>query len=493
MSSVDIPPKPYSLIESMRDIGYSLETAIADIIDNSITANSKNIHVRFSWNNAKPWLAIIDDGYGMDYNKLINAMRFVSQNPLQQRDSKDLGRFGLGMKTASISQCRSLTVFSKRNNTSNCAQWDLDYLANLNTNKWSLITELPDSTSVLFKLAETYLEKLDSGTIVFWNKLDRLGGEDGKISKESQFNEAVFNVRKHLELVFHRYLSPKTGQRRLNIYFNENALQAFDPFNTSKSAELREEEFLYENERILVQPYILPHHNKLSKSEWRMYAGERGYLHEQGFYVYRNRRLIINGTWFRLIPKKELTKLLRVRVDIPNTLDHLWKIDIKKSHAFPPPGIRDGLKRIISKIEFAGKRVYKQRGQKLTSEIRTPAWKRVARENQIFYEVNYDHPLILKFQKENEEGINNMLFSILNMLESSFPRDAYFSDIASTPESLDNVTLTTEKIEQLLKYFIDDSKEAPDKNYLAKLLQTDPFSDNKELTKSIFNKRGYDY
>lgn len=491
MRKIDVSPRPYSLIESLRDIGYSLETAIADIIDNSITANSKNIHVRFSWNNAKPWLAIIDDGHGMDYDELISAMRFVSQNPLQQRDSKDLGRFGLGMKTASISQCRSLTVFSKRNKTSNSAQWDLDYLASLETNNWSLKTELPEKSSLLFKLAESYLGELESGTIVFWDKLDRLGGSNGKVSKESQFNEAVFNVRKHIELVFHRYLSPKTGQRSLNIYFNENALQAFDPFNSTKSAELREEEFLYENERILVQPYILPHHNKLSKSEWRKYAGERGYLHEQGFYVYRNRRLIIYGTWFRLIPKKELTKLLRVRVDIPNTLDHLWKIDIKKSHAFPPPGIRDGLKRIINKIEFAGKRVYKQRGQKLTSDVKTPAWKRIARENQIFYEINYEHPLIKQLLNQNESSKSQLAEVVLNMLEVSFPRDAFFSDLASSPESVSVNSLTKDKIIELLEFFNIDFESS--RNRIAVILQMEPFASNRELTKQIFKERGYEF
>ncbi|MEQ8885937.1 MAG: ATP-binding protein [Balneola sp.] len=496
MGNINLPPKPYSLIESMRDIGYSLETAIADIIDNSITANARNIHVRFSWNNANPWIAIIDDGSGMDYNELVDAMRFVSQNPLDKRHANDLGRFGLGMKTASISQCRCLTVLSKKNYQVSCTQWDLDYLASLPNNNWSLKVIQPEddnSNKILIDLSEKYLRNVISGTIVFWKELDRLGEGSAKITKESQFDEAINHVRKHLELVFHRFLTPKVGHKKIEIFFNENALVAFDPFNITKSTELHSEEFLYENERITVQPYVLPHHNKVSKTEWNKFSGERGYLHEQGFYVYRNRRLIISRTWFRLIKKEELTKLLRVKVDIPNTLDHLWRIDIKKSNAFPPPRIREGLKRIINNIEFEGKRVYKQRGQQLSSDTKVPGWRRTAKENQIFYEINKSHPLIVSFLEENAESNNHLILSILDMIESSFPRDTYFNDLATSPEIVNITALSKIKIERLLDFFIDHSKGIPDKGSLQKILQTDPFSVNKKVTKLIFNERGYDY
>lgn len=496
MTSIDLAPKPSLLIESMRDIGYSLETAIADIIDNSVTANSKNIHIRFSWNNGFPWIAIIDDGDGMSYDELVSAMRFVSQNPLDQRDVNDLGRFGLGLKTASISQCRCLTVLSKKNRITSCTQWDLNYLASLTNNNWSLKIIKPDdlkSNKILTDLSEQYLSKVNSGTIVYWTELDRLSEGTSKIIKESQFNDAINDVRKHLELVFHRFLSPKIGQAKIEIFFNKSPLVAFDPFNTAKSTELHSEEFLYEGERIFLQPYVLPHHNKVSKTEWKKYSGERGYLHEQGFYVYRKRRLIIYGTWFRLIAKDELTKLIRVKVDIPNTLDHPWRIDIKKSNAFPPTGIREGLKKIINRIEFAGKRVYKQRGQIVNSDTKVPGWKRIYKENQIFYEINKDHPLILNFLENNVEVNNHLFLSILEMLESSFPRDAYFNDIATNPENVFSNELSRDKIEILLKLFIDEAKGIPDKNSIQKILQTDPFSANEKVTKLIFNERGYDY
>jgi hypothetical protein len=134
----NLSPSPAALIESLRDIGYSIQTAVADVIDNSITAEAKNVSLNFSWADGHPWLAVIDDGYGMDKAELVNAMRLGSTNPRDERDIKDLGRFGLGMKTASFSQCRRLTVLSKKGAETHCCQWDLDVIANSEADEWRL-------------------------------------------------------------------------------------------------------------------------------------------------------------------------------------------------------------------------------------------------------------------------------------------------------------------------------------------------------------------
>ena len=127
-------PSPSSLMESLRDIGYSMETALADVIDNSITAQATDININFSWNDAEPWLAISDNGHGMNYQELLLAMKLGSLSPLESRKDNDLGRFGLGLKTASFSQCRRLTVVSKKENSISAMEWDLDQ-----------ITENPDT------------------------------------------------------------------------------------------------------------------------------------------------------------------------------------------------------------------------------------------------------------------------------------------------------------------------------------------------------------
>src|SRR5690242_7095982 len=135
---INVPPSPTSLIEALRDIGYSIQTAIADIIDNSITANASNIQIRFAWNSGDSWLAIIDNGAGMTKDELINAIRLGSANPLRKRAGNDLGRFGLGMKTASFSQCRQLTVLSKKTKEVSCCEWDLDAISQSSEAGWML-------------------------------------------------------------------------------------------------------------------------------------------------------------------------------------------------------------------------------------------------------------------------------------------------------------------------------------------------------------------
>ena len=269
-------------------------------------------------------------------------------------------------------------------------------------------------------------------------------------------------------------------------------LEPFDPFFIKKSKELPVEEIIYEGSKISVQPFVLPHHSKVSKSEYKKYEGRRGYLNEQGFYIYRNRRLIIYANWFRLIPKKEMTKLIRVRIDIPNTIDHLWKIDVKKSNAMPPQFVRDKLSNIISKIEVAGVRVYRHKGQKLISNIKDPAWERVAKENKIFYKINTKHPLVkahLSGLSDQQKVVTKDLFAVLGKF---FSQDMYFNDVASKPEEINPSELSIIDLENILKkYYLTNS--APSKSRLNEILLTDPFAKNIEMTKEIFKKLNYEY
>jgi hypothetical protein len=491
---IDLSPSPSSLIESLRDIGYSIEAAVADVVDNSITALSSLVDLRFSWNSGAPWLAIVDNGYGMAHAELIAAMRFGSMSPLDKREANDLGRFGLGLKTASFSQCRCLTVLSKKDGVLSCCQWDLDSILKSNSQKWLLRVlskEEVEKHGVLTVLKAEFLNSYDSGTIVLWDQIDRIdAGADAEV-KESKFHECLNSVRSHLELVFHRYISPEAGRSKVRFRFNKDEMEAFDPFNTSKSVERQSSDFKCEGENIHVQPYVLPRHNAVSKSEWKKYEGQAGYLHEQGFYVYRNRRLIIKGTWFRLIPKAELTKLLRVRVDIPNTLDHLWRIDVKKSQASPPFSIRKELKTIIGRIEMDGKRVITGEGRRLRSSIQEPSWNRIATNNQVIYEINKEHTLIKKISARMNAEDKALFKDILSTLESTFPREDFFKDVAGSPEQVEAPLMERQQLEALLDIFIEGA--SPKKERLRELLHTDPFVTNQECTEAIFKDRGYEW
>lgn len=230
----NLPPVASCLVEALRSIGYSMNTAIADIVDNSIFANAKAISVCFSWSEGDPWLAVIDNGCGMDQYELVSAMRLGSANPRDKRDIKDLGRFGLGMKTASFSQCRKLTVLSKKNELINCCQWNLDEIADSEADEWKLgILDPKSGDQRVGHLYETYLEKSDSGTIVLWELIDRVDSQFSMHLQEKAFDRIMFDVREHLDLVFHRYLSPDRGMSKVTIKVNGASLKGFDPFHST--------------------------------------------------------------------------------------------------------------------------------------------------------------------------------------------------------------------------------------------------------------------
>jgi len=496
---VDLAPSPASLMESLRDIGYSMETAIADIIDNSITANAKCIDIDFSFNEGSPWLAVSDDGIGMTAQDLQNAMRFGSQNPIEDRPADDLGRFGLGMKTASLSQCRRLTVISKKASKISCCQWDIDWILEQENPGWFLrilSTEDIHSIPILATLQDRYLDSRKTGTVVYWDKFDRFEKQSSKKQDETYFDSEVHSSREHLEMVFHRFLSPDPGGRhKIKIRMNGDELEAFNPFNPNHPAtqELEEQQITIHDRKVYVQPYVLPHYSKLPREIYSRYAGEAGYLQNQGFYVYRNKRLIIKGTWFRLIKKEELNKLIRVKVDIPNTLDHLWKIDVKKSQAALPEVIKKELNKIIHKIEVKGKKVYRQRGKKLASKKQYPVWNRIARKQSIEYRINRDHPMIQMLFDELPAEHHQYIKKIISVFESSFPRDMYFHDIAGNPEQVQSPDLSERDIKNLLDIFIDtwSSNGMTMPEIRERIFTIEPFSSSPGLTEVLLEKGGY--
>ncbi|MEX2104109.1 MAG: ATP-binding protein, partial [Bacilli bacterium] len=331
MKTVSLPPHAPTLIESTRAIGYTLEAAVADIIDNSITALASCVDIFFFPINDS-YIAILDNGNGMNSTQLETAMRYGSQNPNDNRDANDLGRFGLGLKTASLSQCRTLTVVSKQKNRVEARRWDIDYVAK--TEEWSLLVlETEQEMSTVPRIEE--LNKLQSGTLVVWQNLDRL--KVGEVNFDRSMSKKMSDVRDHLSLVFHRYISSEAGLKKLRINMNALPVEPADPFLTKRNTQVMADEVLYiEGARVVVRPFILPHVSALSSDEINALGGKEGLRKSQGFYIYRNKRLILGGTWFRMMRQGELSKLARIQVDIPNELDGLWTLDIKKSTATPP-------------------------------------------------------------------------------------------------------------------------------------------------------------
>lgn len=444
-----------ALLESLCSIGYSLETALADIIDNSIAAKSTHISVRFLWNKGSPWVAVVDNGGGMSPPELKAAMRFGSKNPREARGSTDLGRFGLGMKTASISQCRHLTVVSKKEKGMSACEWNLVKMRKKGVSEWGAEAVAHKSLQTqndLSALIAARLEKEDSGTIVFWEHLDASLADPTEKTGEARFSDQMDSARKHLELVFHRFLAPDPGKKKVVIDFNATSLVPFDPFGSSNPArqELPSEKIPHRNQVVLVQPYVLPHPSKAeSVPAYKDLAGEDGYLHNQGFYIYRNKRLIIKATWFRLIPKDELNKLIRVRVDLTNTHDTLWQVDVKKSQANPPEAIRKKLRQIINKISGAGRRVFTHRAAAVQSRGLNPVWKREIVDGRIHYRVNEEHPLMQSLLTNLAKPLAERLRACFALVNSSFPYDSYYADAANDQVEFDTAPPSEETIRQV--------------------------------------------
>ncbi len=440
----DATPHAASLIESLRDIGYSLETALADIIDNSITAGASSVRIFADTIDEEPAIALLDNGSGMSEDELIEAMRPGSKNPRSKREANDLGRFGLGLKSASFSQCRHLIVLTRKDGVTVGASWDLDRVAT--SNRWQ-ITMHDDPREVRWSE-----ELVADGTLVVWEKLDRLSGgiEHDAERRIAHINAALTYAERHLRLVFHRFM--ERGAPPFKIYMNGRKLEPIDPFATKhpKTQPDPEDTLVLPNGTVRIRSFTLPHHKEMSKADWEEIGGPEGHLKSQGFYVYRGSRLIINGGWLGLAKQSELTKLCRIRVDIPNTMDADWKIDVKKASAQLPPPVRERLKRVVERFAQTSKRTYTKKGQKLTDENRMPLWSRILKDGVVVYRPNSEHPAISDFAERLPDDLKDGFRNCVTLLGSSLPVDALHADMLGNAESVKADEADLESIDQAL-------------------------------------------
>lgn len=484
MKTISLPPYAPILMESTRAIGYSIEAAIADIIDNSISAKASKINIDF-FPIGEAYIAVLDDGIGMSSDELTLAMQYGSKSPKETREITDLGRYGLGLKTASLSQCRKLTVISKQKEKISGRQWDLDYIISVSKD-WELI-ELDESE---FRELPGF-EKLasqESGTLVVWQNLDKFSIGESDIT--AAFRSKIQLVREHLSLVFHRYLSGEPGLKKLTILINDNPVVGKDPFLSKKSTQLMDDEVIsVRGQRVVIRPYILPHISKLTESELKELGGKEGLRRQQGFYVYRNRRLLIWGTWFRLMRQGDLSKLARVQVDIPNSLDDLWTLDIKKSTATPPEEVRKNLATVIEKITDGSKRTWTYRGKKEVADTSVHMWNRIkTRNNEIVYELNREHPMVYRLNLNFPEG-ERMIELLLSQIEASLPLNSLYIDLTNDEKITNEIYYDDKKVVALLKSVLQTcyNKDAK-KALLESLLPADPFCEYTEaIQKALEN------
>lgn len=479
MRTKNLPPYAPTLIESTRAIGYSLEAAVADIIDNSIAAGANKVGIYFFPIDGA-YIGILDNGKGMNEEELDLAMQYGSRNPSEARDSKDLGRFGLGLKTASLSQCRCLTVATKQGDQLRASRWDIDHVAEVG--EWSLLILDEEEISQVPQI-ECLMES-DTGTLVVWQQLDRL--KAGETNFELALGRKIDSVREHLALVYHRYLSGESGITKLKLSINGEAVTPIDPFLKGKSTQPMDDEVLViRDQNIVVRPYILPHLSRMTAEEVKQLGGKDGLRKQQGFYVYRNKRLLVWGTWFRMMRQGDLSKLARIQVDIPNTLDELWTLDIKKSSALPPAEVRKNLEVIIDRIAERSKRTWTFRGKKEISDKTIHVWNRMKNvQGGVYYEINRTHPMIRQMLS-SDETLEKPLYALLQQIERGLPLNQLYVDLNNDEQLKNKQSQDAEDIAFALRSMLVKSSDEDKIAFLDAIREIEPFSSYQEVIEQV--------
>lgn len=420
----ELLPNAKMLLASLRSVGYTEETAIADIVDNSISSGSTKIELYFDWDTQQ--IIIADNGKGMSKEELLDSMKIGSADPNNIRDENDLGRFGMGMKTASFSIAKDLFVVSKNDDAYSNAEWDLEYVED--ENKWNILIKSEQEvnnflTGIKGKIDfQNYL----TGTIVCISNLDRWVDTKNIQKSKDKFYKIIKKIKLHLSMIFHRFME----ENDLEILINGNRLVPWNPFVMYNAAtmELSAEESFDGKANILIEPYILPHKNKFDNDdEYNLAGGSKGWLNQQGFYVYRNRRLIVYGTWFGKFKKEPSYNLARIKLDMSSESDFEWGIDIKKSKAVPPVGIEENITQIAYRAIERSVAVYNSRGtyNRKSGGNNTNlkyVWeqRKNSSGNYMFY-LNKKHPILMKLLQDIEEGLKPELKTYLFLVENYSP------------------------------------------------------------------------
>ena len=413
-------PPAKTLINGIRAIGYNFSTAVADIIDNSISARATRIDIITEVADGSSYVAFLDNGCGMSYDELENAMLLGSSRESRADSDLELGRFGLGLKSASLSQCREFTVVSKLADSVNAIMFDLNLIEA--ENKWNL--RVLDEKEILAVQNIDKLLEYSSGTLVVWEKFDKI--EDRAKKYEDSFREAVADAKRHVELVFHRFYITH------EIYFNFRRIEKRDPFlcsSTPRQQTGHTEQLVVNGKSILVTPYTLPFWNTITDEEKALLGFPKSIYDDQGFYLYRNKRLISWGSWLRMGLKSEQNKLARVQVDVPSSLDSIWMLDVKKSSAKIPDVIREELRASVRDSFVRSKKTVRFPGIK-EQQAENKVWIRTVNlhDGIVQYTVNRDNPIVTELFENLGKGESRLLEVLLSQIETLFPKYSILND-----------------------------------------------------------------
>lgn len=423
-----VAPDPAGTIESLSALGYSLEAAVADLVDNSVDAGAGRVDVVFHWSGADSFVAVVDDGRGMTPDDLRSAMALALRGPRAKRGNLELGRFGMGLKTASFSQASKLVVWSRTGDCEPAVRvWDLDQV--VASGEWRLLTSADASSrAVLRRLTK---EHPNAKTIVLWRALTKIVEDvatKDDADGQNHFLAAVARVEHHLAMTFARFLTgSRSGRRRFSLRVNGAIVAPWDPFLEAHPQTRPQpvEHLQIDGRPVLVRPFILPAKKHLSTDDYRLGAGPGGWLDQQGFYVYRNNRLIVAGDWLDLgnFRKDDKHVLARIAVEIPAELDPLWSVDVKKATARPPLPLRSALTRVAKATRVEARRtqaaLVRTTAQQKSDEL-SYVWRPEKKDGQLRIRLNWSHPLVKESLRVAEDA-RPTIKALLSYIEETVP------------------------------------------------------------------------
>lgn len=422
---VEASPNPEYLIKSIAEQGYSLETSLADLMDNSISAKADKIEVLIDTDSEPFKLFLADNGEGMTEEELSENMQFPSNSPEESRLDFDLGRFGLGMKTASFSQTRKFTILSKKKGEKKYhgRTWDVDFLRD---NGWKIIINSDEEVANIMyqynRLSEEYLNKFEdfeANTIVVWDGLYKFEEYlKEKNRKDSLKREVTEVTSDYLALVFHRFMEKDLNP--LNIRINNTQVTPFNPFPEEEKdfRQIEPKQSVFRSDVIKIEGFVLPSRaiSETKKGLTKWTTRHRGLMDMEGLYIYRSGRIILFGGWNGIVKKAPRLQLARVRVEVGNSVDHLLHLNVAKSQIVVPYELRNAFENYIQELKIEAEREYYNRG------IRKFSAKKSQNNFQLFdrsysskgsiLEVNNNFPLI----KSLQDSLNKKQSSQLNLL-----------------------------------------------------------------------------
>ena len=370
---IELIPSAKRLIRSLRDVGYEFVDAVADIVDNSVEANATVVKINLIFDGEESYLTIADNGVGMTSKEIQEALRFGSNRKYDP--SNDLGRFGLGLKTASLSQCEKLTVSARRGEERvriNSFCWDLDHIEY--TNRWEI---LQLDRNEIKQEAWDHLHNT-TGTVVTWERLGKMLGYKFPYGEKAKKQAAslVEVLHQHLGMVFHKFLAGEVANKRFSIYLNDEKVLPWDPYSRTEKETLELEHIFLEIEldekihKVNVRPFVLPSQTLYSSLKAHLVAsGPNKWNKQQGLYIYRANRLIQAGGWNSLRTSDEHTKLARIAIDIPMQVEELFQVNVAKKHVTLPQELRQELIIKLAPVILKAQEVYRDKSQSEGIEI----------------------------------------------------------------------------------------------------------------------------